>query len=121
MAIFTVLIAAAFVFDHYFESDTGEAINAESKSDIPDPGLTHVYWMVQTNPVTIKSVSQKSVNKRFFLKSHDKFVQKYHQLRNYQVFKAEVIKQTEPLISHYHHLIFKCHHFSFSDDEDPLV
>lgn len=120
IAIFAAVIGAAFVFDSFFGNEQVATKTTESNSDFPDSGFNHVYLLVQTNPVTVKSLVQKTDDKRDFLKSHDKFIQKYHQLRNFQVLKAEVEKQTAPLILSYHYLVFKKILFSLPDDDNPL-
>ncbi len=120
MALFVAVIGVATLFDIYFESDSGilEEIQNESAANMGEKGK--MYFVNQTNTISAKTTSQKNTGRKLQLKSHDKFIQKYHQLRNYQVFKAEVQPQTTPLISSYHYLAFKNYFFSDPDDEAQI-
>ncbi len=120
LALFVAVIGVATLFDMYFESDAGilEEIQNESAANAGEQGK--MYFVSQTNTLNAKTASQKNTGRKLQIKSHDKFIQKYHQLRNYQVLKAEVQTQTAPLILSYHYLIFQNYFFSVPDDE-PLI
>lgn len=116
LAVFMLVAGAAFIFDFYFDN---EAQFVKSEKEEPEQEKTSqntVYLISQVNTLTAKSSVQKSTNKRVQVKSHDKFLQKYHQLRNYQVLKAEVQIQTAPIILSYHYLVFQNYFFSDPDD-----
>jgi len=120
LALFVAVIGVATLFDIYFESDSSilEEIQNESAANSGEQGK--MYFVNQTNTINAKTASQKNTARKLQIKSHDKFIQKYHQLRNYQVLKAEVQAQTTPLISSYHYLAFKNYFFSDPDDEAPI-
>ena len=120
LAIFTAIIGAAFIFDYYFESDAEDLKNIESKSDNHHNTSENVYIVAQTNQLSVKSSVPKSQVRKIQIKSYEKLRQQYHQLRNYQVLKAEVQTQTTPLISTYHYLVFQNHFVSQPDDDDSL-
>ena len=91
----------------------------EADADAHTGTQNTVYLINQTTTFAVKSTIQFASDKKLQIRSQDKLIQKFHQLRNYQVLKAEVQAQTTPLISTYHYLAFKNYHFSDPDD-DPL-
>jgi hypothetical protein len=120
LALFIVVIGMATIFDIYFESnpDTLKDIQTESAKNSNNP--SKIYFVTQSNFFDIKTSSQKDTGRKLQVESLDKLIQKYHQLRNFQVLKAEVETQTTPLILSYHYLVFRNHFFTSPDDE-PLV
>ena len=120
LAVFTAVAGAAFLFDVSFKKNSDEVVQTENNSEENHHAPGNVYLIAQTNPVIAKSSVQKSSCRRIHLKSHDKFIQQHHQLRNYQVLKAETVTRTAPLITSYHYLVFHLHFYS-SPDEDRLV
>jgi len=120
MAFFIVIIGVATIFDIYFENnpDKLKVIQTESTDNTNEQGV--VYFVAQINTFDVKTSNQKNPIRKLQVQSHDKFIQKYHQLRNFQVLKAEVQTQTSPLILSYHYLVFKNYFFSSPDDE-PLI
>lgn len=120
LAFFVAIIGVATLFDVYFENDNEKLnlIQAESADNTGEQSI--MYFVNQTNTFDVKTSSQKNSGRKMQVKSHDKFIQKYHQLRNFQVLKAEVQTQTSPLILSYHYLVFKNYFFSAPDDE-PLI
>jgi len=120
LAIFIAVIGVASLFDVYFDNhhDQFGETSAESTQDKSEQGK--VYFVSQANAIGAKTSIQKIPERKLKLRSHDKLIQKYHQLRNNQVLKAETETQTTPLILSYHYLIFKEFFYSGSDDV-PLV
>ncbi len=119
LAIFVAVIGLATLFDVYFDEDYAALDELEAKANEHSQEPNTIYLINQTNSVVVKTSVQLTAGKKLQLKSQDKFIQKYHQLRNYQVLKAEVQTQTTPLINSYHYLAFKNYFFSDPDD-DPL-
>ncbi|WP_347839652.1 hypothetical protein [uncultured Draconibacterium sp.] len=119
LALFMVVVAAAFILDVYFGNHPEELkkIQAESQEQSSDQGK--VYLITQTTVNSVKILEQKASARQLKLQLHDKFLRNHHSSRNYQVLKAEVVKQTTPLILSYHYLVFQNH--IFSPDEDPLA
>lgn len=117
--MFMAIIAAALVLDTYFGNNPEEVkkIQAESKEQSKELGA--VYLITQTSSNTIKTFEDRVYSKHTKPQLHDKFLRNYHSIRNYQVFKAEVVKQTTPLISSCHYLVFQSH--VFSPEEDSAV
>lgn len=120
LAIFIAVIGVATILDVYFEKnpESVEDIHAESANNSGE--RSKMYFVYQTNTFNAKTSVQKNLERKLQVKSQDKLVQKYHQLRNYQVLKAEVQSQTTPLILSYHYLVFKNYFFTVPDD-DPLI
>ena len=120
LALFIVVIGVASMFDVYFENNPErlEDIEAESTADSGEQGK--MFFVSQSNSISLKTSTQKDTGRKLQVKSHDKFIQKYHQQRNYQVLKAEVQTQSTPLILSYHYLVFKNYFFTSPDDE-PLI
>jgi len=119
LALFVAVIGLASVFDVYFDKNPGELKEIQSDSKENSKDQHSVYFIGQTNSLAAKTSIQKNFNRDSQLKSHDKFMRKFHQLRNHQVLHAEVQTQTTPLIDSYHYLAFKNCFFSEPDD-DPL-
>ena len=120
LAFFVAIIGIAALFDVYFESssETLKEIQTESADNINNRST--IYFVSQTNLFNVKTSTLKNTGRKLQIKLHDKFIQKYHQLRSFQVLKAEVETQTTPLIFAYHYLVFKNYFFTAPDDE-PLV
>lgn len=118
LALFVAVMCLAGVFDVYIDqnAEAVKEIKSESKDDTKEQHS--VYFIAQNNFVAAKTSVQKNFNRKLQLKSHDKFIRKYHQLRNNQVLKAEVQPQTTPLIDSYHYLAFQNYFFS-DPDEHP--
>ena len=120
LALFMAVIGMASLFDIYFddnqlkpeETETGSA-NKESKQE-------KIILISQSINLDLKTPVQKTIVRKFKVKSQDKLIQKYYQLRNYQVLKAEIQTQTTPLINTYHYLAFKNYFYSIPDDI-PLI
>ncbi len=120
LAFFVAIIGVATLFDVYFENNPEKlkVIQTETSDNTGEQSI--MYFVNQTNTFDVKTSSQKNTGRKMLVKSHDKFIQKYHQLRNFQVLKAEVQIQTSPLILSYHYLVFKNYFFSAPDDE-PII
>lgn len=119
LAVFVAVIGLASLFDVYFDEDYAALNEIEAEANENSRESNTIYLINQTNTVVLKTSVQFATGKKLQLKSQDKFIQKYYQLRNYQVLKAEVQTQTAPLINTYHYLAFKNYFFSDPDD-DPL-
>ncbi|WP_319479564.1 hypothetical protein [uncultured Draconibacterium sp.] len=119
LAMFMVVIAAALVLDVYFGNNPEEVkkIQAESQEQSNEQGA--VYLITQSSSNTIKTFEDRVYSKHTKPQLHDKFLRSYHSIRNYQVLKAEVVKQTTPLILSYHYLVFQNH--VFSPEEDAIA
>lgn len=120
LAFFLAVIGVATLFDVYFENNLEalEEFQTESTDNSGEQG--GMYFVSQVITIDAKTSTQKNTNRKLQVKSHDRYLQKYHQLRNNQVLKAEVQPQTTPLILSYHYLVFKNHFFTDPDDE-PLI
>ncbi len=116
LALFVAVIGLATLFDHYFDKNTAEAEEIEASSSKENKEQKTILLISQTPNFGVKSIAEKTIPRKLQLKSQDKFIQKYYQLRNYQVLKAEVQTQTTPLISTYHYLVFKNYFYSVPDD-----
>jgi hypothetical protein len=119
IAVFAALVAVAVIFDAYFESHPVEMNEMEETADTSTKfGVVYLYNPV--NSCSAKTSLQKTPSRKLFEHSHNKHIQQYHQVRNYQVLKAESKRPNTPLIFLYHHLTFNHYYFSFPDD-DPLL
>ena len=116
LALFVAVIGLATLFDHYFDKNIEEAKEIEASSSKDNKEQKTILLISQTPNFGAKTLAEKTVLRQLQIKSQDKFIQKYYQLRNYQVLKAEVQTQTTPLISTYHYLAFKNYFYSVPDD-----
>ncbi len=110
------VIGLATLFDFYFDKNRVEIPELETSSTDENQEHKSILLISQTNGIGAKTLAEKTISRKFQLKSHDRFVQKYYQLRNYQVLKAEVQTQTAPIINTYHFLAFKNYYYSIPDD-----
>ena len=119
MAMFLAIVGVAVLLDVYLDNNPAELenIQAQNEAQTKDPG--GVYLIAQTGTFGVKTSFQKSQTRKLQVQSHDKFLRKYHQIRNIEVLKAEVQPQTAPIIQSYHYLVFQNYFFT-QPDEDPL-
>ena len=120
LAIFVAVIGVATLFDVYFENNSETLKEIEAESTNNTNSQSKIYFVSQTNSFDLKASAEKDAGRKTPFKSHDKFIRKYHQLRNFQVLKAEVKTQTTPLILAYHYLAFRNYFFTHPDDEPPV-
>ncbi|MCF6332475.1 MAG: hypothetical protein L3J11_04245 [Draconibacterium sp.] len=120
LALFVAVIGVASMFDVYFENNPEKLVDIQDDSADNNGDQGKIYFVGQSNSVDFKTFDQKNFGRKLQVKSHDKFIQKNYQQRNYQILKAEVQKQTTPLILSYHYLVFKNYFFTDPDD-DPLI
>lgn len=119
IAVFAALVGIAVLFDAYFENHPVEMDEIEKTADnSTEYGVVYLYNPVNT--CSTKSSFNKTPSRKLFELTHNKHIQQYHQLRNYQVLKAEREQPAVPLVFSHHHLIFRHYHFTFPDD-DPLI
>lgn len=116
LALFVALIGMASLFDIYFERNQKEIDEIQSNSSKNDKSKDTILLISQSTDLGAKTSVQKTFARKLQVRSQDKFIQKYYQLRNYQVLKAEVQTQTAPLINSYHYLAFKNYFYSVPDD-----
>jgi hypothetical protein len=119
LALFAAVIGIAALFDFYFDNKRVDVNEIAASTPENEKEQGSILLINQTINSGVKVSACKTVVRKPQLKSHDKFVQRYYQLRNFQVLKAEVQTQTTPLINTYHYLAFKNYFYSIPDD-DPL-
>ena len=120
MAMVVAVIATAVLFDVYFENNSSELESIQAKSQEQSTETGGVYLIAQSNVANAKTSVQKLTTRKLTVQLHDKFLRKYHQVRNYEVLKAEVQSQTAPIIQSYHYLVFQNYFFT-QPDEEPLA
>lgn len=120
LALFVAVIGMASLFDIYFDESNINPAKTETSQSNDEKKQEKIVLISQVTNFDIKTQVQKACVRKLQLKQHDKLIQKYYQLRNYQVLKAEVQTQTTPLINTYHYLAFKNYFFSVPDDI-PLI
>jgi len=116
LAIFAAVIGMATLFDIYFDRNKVKVAETGTGSTKDGKKQETILLISQSINLDLKTPAQKIIDKKLQIKSHDKFIQKYYQLRNFQVLKAELQTQTAPLINSYHYLVFKNYFFSVPDD-----
>jgi len=116
LALFVAVIGMATLFDIYFENNPDVTVENEANSSKDEKTKDTILLISQSTDLGVKTSVQKTFSRKLQVKSHDKFFQKYYQLRNYQVLKAEVQTQTTPLINSYQYLAFKNYFYSIPDD-----
>lgn len=120
LSLFVAVIGMATLFDIYFDKNSVEFKEIEASSSKNNENQNSILLISQSPNLGVKTLEQKIFVRKFQINSQDRFIQKYYQLRNYQVLKAEVQKQTAPLINSYHYLAYKNYFFTDPDD-DPIA
>lgn len=118
LAIFAGLIVVAAVLDVYFENSGVKLDGVEKSTDNNSDEKSSVQLYSQTADFGGKIQVLKIVQRKIQLKSHDKFLQQFHQLRNYQVLKAEVQTRKAPPILSREFQSFRNYSY-FSPDDIP--
>ncbi len=121
LVLFAAVLGFASLLDTYFEKNPVQI-------DKPDTSPNHsasehgtIYLFTQANyTFNAKPSIQKTPSRKLFEQSHDKFLQKYHQMRNYQELKADAKTHKVPLFLSYHYLVFRNYFYTVPDDE-PLL
>ena len=120
LALFMAVIGMATLFDIYSDKNSVEFKEIEASSSENNENQNSILLISQSPNLGVKTLEQKIHVRKFQINSQDRFIQKYYQLRNYQLLKAEVQKQTAPLINSYHYLAYKNYFFTDPDD-DPIT
>lgn len=120
LALFMAVIGMATLFDIYSDKNSVEFKEIEASSSENNENQNSILLISQSPNLGVKTLEQKILVRKFQINSQDRFIQKYYQLRNYQVLKAELQKQTAPLINSYHYLAYKNYFFTDPDD-DPIA
>ena len=121
LALFVVVIGAAALLDSYLDKNPVHFKDESNTSNNQHNETNIVYLYSQFNVPGAKVEIQKPTFKKIQPKLHDRLIQKYHQVRNHQVLKAEVETKTSPMISVYHYLAFKNYYFTNPDNDHPPV
>lgn len=115
LIIFTAFLGFTFILDSYLERESVEIIGGNTqKSHTKEPGI--VCFFQSTTTFSAKIVTQKISARKFLQHSHNKLIQKYHQLRNYQLLKCKAENFKKPVILTYHFLGLRNYFRSSSDD-----
>jgi len=117
IALFLAVIGAAALFDIYSDNNNIKIGGVETGTSKQSGDSASVLFFSQTLDFGVKIPVLKSTPRKFEVRAHDKLIQRFYQLRNYQVLKAEVQTQTVPIISSYHYLAFKKYFFSDLGDD----
>ncbi len=121
LALFLAVIGLAHLIDSYFDKNPVHLDETETSSNNQHNEPNTVYLVNQINVLNVKVELQKPSVRNLQPKLYDRLIQKYHQVRNYQVLKAETDPKTSPLISAYHYLAFKNYFFTDPDDDNPRI
>lgn len=121
LVLFATVIGFASLLDNYLEKHSLQIneIDTGSNHSANEPGTIYLFTQASYT-VNAKTSIQKAPSRKLFEQSHDKFLQKYHQLRNYQVLKADEKTRKAPLFLSYHYLVFRNYFYTVPDDE-PLL
>jgi hypothetical protein len=119
LVLFAALAGIAVIFDVYLKNHPGtlEELTTEGQEAQAEHGT--IYLFSQIGNLNAKSMVQKIPTRKLFDQTHDKFLQKCHQLSNHQALKTENKTIQKPVYLTYHHLIFGYNYFTLPDDE-PL-
>ena len=117
LTVLAVLAGAAYFFDYYFENNPEKVAQLETSHSAESKTQGNFIFYELTRSLNAKQNLHKFPIRFIQSRIHDKFLQKYHQLRNYHVLKAESIKQKVPLVFLIHFVVFRDDHSTLPDDE----
>ena len=121
LILFAAVIGFASLLDNYLEKNPVQIDKENTGSNHSANEHGTIYLFTQANyTFNAKTSIQKTPSHKLFEQSHDKFLQKYHQLRNYQVLKADANMHKIPLFLSYHYLVFRNYFYTVPDD-DPFL
>jgi hypothetical protein len=113
--IFVIFLGFTFILDNYLEKKGSiEIVGNTQKSHAGEPRI--VCFFQSTITFSTKVVMQKISIRKFVRQLHNKLIQKYHQLKNYQLLKCEVENFNKPVILTSHFLGLRNYFHSSSDD-----
>lgn len=120
VTFFAVVTVSAFLFDRYFDI-TKLKLDVNS-SETGDNSSNHnlVNFIYPANTFSIKTLTIKPLTKNFSEVLHDKFLQRYHQLRNFQILKEETKTFKPPFYFSIHYLVFM-NFGNFTADDKPHI
>ena len=119
LTLFVAVIGVAALLDSYFGKNPVHLQEVGNNSNDKHNEPSTAYLFSQFNIPGAKVELQKPTIKKLQPKLNARFIQKYYQVRNYQVLKAEVKLKHLRLLT-YHYLAFKNYFFSVPDDL-PLI
>lgn len=121
LVLFAIAIGFASLLDSYLERNPVQIKQIDTGSNHSANEHGTIYLFTQANyTVNAKTSVQKAPSRKLYEQSHNKFLQKYHQLRNYQVLKADEKTHKVTLFLSYHYLVFR-NYFYTVPDYDPLL
>lgn len=121
LVVFTALTGLAVLLDNYFEKNPVKM--DELASDSAQTACEHgtIYLFSQGSSTTTKTLDHRTPDQKILQQSHNKLLQKYHQLRSYQVMKKKAMIQKPAFILTCHFQLFRNYHFTFTEDDVPLT
>lgn len=122
LMVFIIAFGLASILDIYLEKNPVRLCEMEDNSDKPEEEHGVIYLVTQgSTSLNAKTSVQKTPDRKLYQQLHDKFLQNYHQLRNYQVLKAEAKNQKILSVSTCHFIVFRDYSCFFPDDDVPLI
>ena len=117
--LFTGIIAAATILDIYYNENPVEINTTENDSKNAANEPAEVYLFSPAGYSAAKTSVQKNPGRKHF-EQHTKFLQRYHETKNFRELKTEEKKPTNLQFLSFHYLIFRNHYFSLPDDDPHL-
>jgi hypothetical protein len=119
---FTMIAAAAVMFDFYFEKHPEalplDELQDENKNTAEEHGT--IYLISQVNTLNAKTPGQKAPSRKLFNEAHTRFLQQCHQLQNLRALKTKIIiPQKQQFISL--HFLNHSHLYSLHPDDEPFI
>ena len=120
LCLLLALVGSAAVFDMYHTSNQKIADCVRNIPSPDVPGTNKIFFYNQTSGTSLKT-SGTDFSIRFrFAYSQDKFLQKYYNLRTFQLMKAETLLSFFPSVCSSHSLPYNRVLYS-SPDDTPLL
>jgi hypothetical protein len=106
--------------DNYFDKNKIEFETASDESGESANEPSKVYLFSQVNNSAAKTSVQKNPVRKYF-EHHTKFLQRYHESKNFRDLKLDKMKPKTPLFVTIHYLFLRNNFFSLPDDDYFLV
>lgn len=120
LAALILVVGAAIILDTYFEKHPVEFKKLEAEKDATDNSDTMICFYNPFNSISAKILLQKIPFRILYEQSHNRLVQKFHQMHDSQILKSGYKKIVNSSILSFLQLIASHNYYSFSKEDPPV-
>lgn len=120
VCLMLALVGAAAVFDMYHAANLKLEENTKRLPSPDDADANKIFFCNQVPSYNLKTSGTDFSFRLRFICSQNKFLQKYYNLRTFQLMKAETVHSFFPSVCSFHSLPFNRVLYASPDDTPPL-